>query len=59
VLHAEIVYLTKKSNNIWQLQTTISFKMKRINFDMHIKLFNASHASLVFHRNIILSRLFC
>jgi len=63
VLHAKIVYLTKKSNNTLQLQTSISFKMELIKFELHIKLFNASHASLVFentqlHRNITISRLF-
>jgi len=30
VLHAKIVYLTKKSNNILQLQMTISLKMEHI-----------------------------
>jgi len=63
VLHAKIVYLTKKSSNILQLQTTISFKMEHIKFELHIKLFSASHASLVFentqlHRNITISILF-
>ena len=49
MLHAKIVYLTKnKTNNTLQLQTTISFKMQHIKFELHIKLFNASHASLLF-----------
>jgi len=58
VLHAKIV-----SNNILQLQTTISFKMEHIKFELHSKLFNASHASFVFentqlHQNVTISTLF-
>jgi len=41
------------------LQTTISLKMEHIKFELHIKLFNASHVSLVyekqFHRNVKIS----
>jgi len=39
----KLYILQKKSNNILQLQTTISFKMEHIKFELHIKLFNASH----------------
>ena len=34
---------SKKSNNILQLQTTISFITKHINSELCTKLFNASH----------------
>jgi len=51
VLPDKIVYLIKKSENILQvLQTTISFKMEHIKFELHIKLFNARHVSLVYDR---------
>jgi len=36
----------KKTNNILQLQTTITFEMKHISFELYTKLFNASHVSL-------------
>jgi len=51
VLSAKIVYLAKKSNNILQLQTSISFKMERIKCEGRNKLFNASHASFVFAKH--------
>ena len=36
MLPDKIVYLTKKSNNILQLQTTISFKMNTFNMNCAI-----------------------
>jgi len=51
VLPDKIVYLTQKSNSTFQvLQTTISFKMEHIKFELHIELFNANHVSLVFEK---------
>jgi len=47
----EDVYLTKKSNNILQLQTAISFKTKHIQSELCNKLFNASHVSLLFQKH--------
>jgi len=47
----KIVYLTKKSNNILQLQMRISFKMKHIYFELHNILFNASYVSLAFEKH--------
>jgi len=41
----------KKSNNVCQLQTTISFVMEHISCDLHNELFNASHASLLFEKH--------
>jgi len=37
MLPDKIVYLTKKSSNILQLQTTIYFKMEHIQFELHNK----------------------
>jgi len=59
----KLYILQKKSKNILQLQTTFSLKMEHIKFELYIKLFHASHASLVFenthvHRSITISRLF-
>jgi len=47
----KIVYLTKKSNNILQLQTTVSFETKNIQSELCNKLFNASHISLLFKKH--------
>jgi len=38
VLPDKIVHLTKKSNNILQLHTIISFKMEHISFELHNKM---------------------
>jgi len=46
VLPDKIVYLTKKSNSILQLQTTI-FLIEHVKFELQNKLFNASHIPLV------------
>jgi len=45
------VYLAKKSNNILQLQTTVSFLTKNIPSELCNKLFNASHVSLLFKKH--------
>jgi len=50
-LSDEIVYLTKKSTSILQLQTTVSFKTKNIQFELCNKLFTASHVSLLFKKH--------
>ena len=47
MLSGKILYLTKKSNNILQLQTTIYFKTKHIQSELCNKLFNASHVLLL------------
>jgi len=47
----KIVYLNKKSNNILQLQTTISFKTKHIQSELCNQLFTASHVSLLFKKH--------
>jgi len=46
VLPDKIVYLTKKSNNILQLQTTILLKRNTFSLDCI-----ASHVSLVFEKD--------
>jgi len=51
VFPGKIVYLTKKSNSISQLQTTISFKMENFCFELHNKVFNESYVSLVFEKH--------
>ena len=51
MLSDKIVHLRKKSNNILQLQTIISFEKKHIYFELYNKLFNASHVSLVFEKH--------
>jgi len=38
------------------LQTTISFEMEHIKFELHIKVFNASHVSLVFENSVPISK---
>jgi len=63
MLPDKIVYLTKRSNNILQLQTTISFTKKYIEFELYSNLFNASHVPLVFEEHnsieaLIISSLF-
>ena len=41
----------KKSNNILQLQTTMSFKTKYFQSELCNKIFNASHVSLLFENH--------
>jgi len=52
LLHDKIVYLTKKSNNIFQLQMTVSFETRNIQSELCNKLFNASHVSLLLKNTI-------
>jgi len=47
----KIVYLTKKSNNILQLQTTVSSETKNIQSELCNKLFNASHVPILFKKH--------
>jgi len=51
LLPDKIVYLTKKSNNTLQLQTTFSFETKNIQSELCNKLFNALHVSLLFKKH--------
>jgi len=51
VLSDKFVYLAKKSSNILQLQTTISFETKHTQSKLCNKLFNASHVSLLFEKH--------
>jgi len=39
-----------------RLQTTISFKIEHIKFELHNKLFKANHVSLVFEKNNSIER---
>jgi len=50
-LSDKIVYLTKKSNNILQLQTTISFKTKHSYSELYNKIFNVNHVPLLFKKH--------
>jgi len=50
VVSDKIVYLTKKSNSIFQLQTTIFLNGTHLVWIKN-KLFNASHTSLVFEKH--------
>jgi len=51
LLPDKMIYLTKKSDNILQLQTTVSFETKNIQSELCNKLFNASHVSLLFKKH--------
>jgi len=46
------IQIVMKSNNILQLQTTMSFKSKRIQSELCNNRFNASHVSLLFENHI-------